>query len=93
MRRRVVVVVLQPKPSKRPIEFSKLILLLVMLTYFMGVAIGAIVVLGTAPDMLGEYLAFVGAPTAVAIGFYAWKAKAENMKKLGLKEREGDADE
>jgi len=81
----------EPKP--RRFEFSKIILSLVMLTYFVGVTIGAIVVLTVAPDMLGEYLAFVGAPTAVAIGFYAWKARAENSIKLGLKHKEESEDD
>lgn len=29
----------------------------------------------------------VAAPAAVVIGFYEWKAKAENMVKLGQKEK------
>lgn len=65
------------------IEFSKLIILATMLTYFVGVGIGARVVLVYAPEQLGVYLAFIGGPTAVAIGFYAWKARAENLVKLG----------
>lgn len=65
------------------IEFSKLILLGVMLTYFVGIGIGAWVVLKVVPEQLSVYLAFIGGPTAVAIGFYAWKAKAENVLKIG----------
>lgn len=61
-------------------EFSKKILALVMLCWFVGVVFGALVVWKTA-DFLGEYLSFIGAPTAVAIGFYSWKAKNENIKK------------
>jgi len=62
--------------------FSKWIIFAVMMTYFAGVAIGAIVVLNATPEMLGEYLIFLGAPTVTAIGFYTWKAKAENVLKI-----------
>lgn len=80
-----------PAKSKRKIEFSKLILALVLSTYFIGVAVGVKV---TFIDIsqLGVLLAFIGAPTAAAIGFYAWKAKAENIikiKKSNPEETEG----
>lgn len=70
----------EPK-ERRKIEFSKLILALVLMTYFVGVGVGVKVAL---IDMtqLGALLAFIGAPTAAAIGFYAWKAKAENIIKI-----------
>ena len=69
----------KPEPKKR--EFSKQVVAAVLLTYFIGVAIGAVVVLQTAPDQLYAYLTFIGAPTATTVGFYAWKAKNENMNK------------
>ena len=62
-------------------EFTKQIVAAVLLTYFLGVAIGAVVVLKTAPDQLFAYLTFIGAPTATTVGFYCWKAKNENMNK------------
>lgn len=68
---------------KKKIEFSKQILGVVMLTYFIGVVIGSYIVIKLDPMQLGVYLAFLGTPTSVAIGFYAWKAKAENLIKLG----------
>lgn len=70
----------EPK-ERRKVEFSKLILALVLMTYFVGVGVGVKVAL---IDMtqLGALLAFIGAPTAAAIGFYAWKAKAENIIKI-----------
>ena len=34
----------------------------------------------------------IAAPAAVVIGFYEWKAKAENMAKYGQKEKQGDND-
>lgn len=69
------------KKQKKRCEFSKLILGLVMACYFFGVGFGAVVV-DRSPESLGEYLAFIGAPVAVAIAVYAWKAKAENVLKL-----------
>ena len=63
------------------IECSKVILGLVMISYFFGVIFGAILV-KKLPEMLGEYLTYLGAPVAVAIAFYSWKAKAENVIKL-----------
>jgi hypothetical protein len=62
-------------------EFSKIILALVMVTYFFGVIIGGYVVL-TSAEQLQYLLAYIGAQVAVAIGFYAWKAKGENIEKI-----------
>ena len=67
------------KRQKR--EFSKILLAAVMVTYF-GVTVFAIFVVQENPELLGELLTFVGAPTAVAIGFYAYKAKCENVVKI-----------
>ena len=33
-------------------------------------------------SQLSVFLTYVGAPTGVAIGFYSWKAKAENIMKI-----------
>ena len=33
-------------------------------------------------SQLGVFLAYIGTPTAAAIGFYCWKAKAENIVKI-----------
>ena len=43
-------------------------------------------------SQLGVFLAYVGTPTATVIGFYSWKAKAENVvkiKKANPEETEG----
>lgn len=69
------------RPQKPKREFTKQIVAAVLLTYFFGVAIGAVVVLKTAPDQLYAYLTFIGAPTATTVGFYCWKAKNENINK------------
>ena len=63
-------------------QFSKLVLGAVVLLFFAAGVFAAVVVWEN-PEHLGEYLAFIGAPTATAIGFYAWKAKAENVLKIG----------
>lgn len=62
-------------------EFSKVVLGAVMLLYFAGAIYGAVIVWQDC-SLLGELLAYIGAPTAVAIGFYAYKAKCENVVKI-----------
>lgn len=69
------------KSNRRKIEFSKLVLSAVLLTYFAGFVIGARAVV-LDPSQLGVFLAYVGTPTATVIGFYSWKAKAENVVKI-----------
>lgn len=61
--------------------YTKALVAAVMGTYFFGVVYGAVFCF-CAGAYLGEYLAFIGAPTTAAIGFYCWKAKAENMVKF-----------
>jgi len=73
-------------------EFSKIVLAAVLLTYFIGVTIGGIVVFRDSMQ-LQWYLAFIGTPTATAIGWYAWKAKAENIIKLGRDPVRGERNE
>jgi hypothetical protein len=70
-------------------EFSKIVLGSVMLLYFAGAIFGGYIVMQDS-SLLPELLAYIGAPTAVAIGFYAWKAKAENIIKISaaVKDRE-----
>ncbi|UWG96768.1 hypothetical protein LPY66_18105 [Dehalobacter sp. DCM] len=67
--------------------FSKVVMALVMATYYWGVIFGAYIVYQD-HIILPEYLAYIGTPVAVAIGFYSWKAKAENVTKIKLS-REG----
>ena len=67
--------------TRRKIEFSKIIIALVLVTYFVGVFIGVKILLIDITQ-LGVLLAYIGTPTAAAIGFYCWKAKAENIVKI-----------
>ncbi len=71
----------QTLKSPRKLEFSKIVLALVLLTYFVGVFIGVKISLIDITQ-LGVLLAYIGTPTAAAIGFYCWKAKAENIIKI-----------
>jgi len=68
-------------PPKKKTEFSKLILFLVMLTYFITVGVGIKLSL-IDPAQFSTLALLVGAPTATALGFYAWKARTENMIKI-----------
>lgn len=61
--------------------YTKILVAAVMGTYFFGVVYGAVFCF-IAGAYLGEYLSFIGVPTATAIGFYCWKAKAENLLKM-----------
>lgn len=76
------------KPQKKRVEFSKIILMIVFLTYFVGFLVGVSVV-WQHPELLGTLLTYIGAPTAVSVGFYSWKAKAENCLKMQTKAPEG----
>lgn len=67
--------------NRRKIECSKLVLWAVLLSYFAGFGLGFWAVLVDI-SQLGVFLAYVGTPTATAIGFYSWKAKAENVVKI-----------
>ena len=74
-------------------NFSKSLMGAIMFLYFIGFGIGTILVamaamidvkLGTTMDssMFIAYATYIGGPTATAIGFYAWKSKAENVIKI-----------
>ncbi|GIP56170.1 hypothetical protein [Paenibacillus vini] len=78
--------------KRKKIEFSKIVLALVMATYFFGVVIGVVVVLRSSAE-LGALLAFIGAPVATALGFYYWKAKNENVSKIKLYTPDDPAEE
>ena len=73
-------------------EFSKIILALVILSYFIGLGFGMTVIFKMIQSGTMTYIAtslcglfsYVGAPVAVAIGFYANKAKAENVEKIKI---------
>ena len=69
------------KQEQRKTEFSKIVLLLVMATYFVGLIVGIRIVL-IDTGQLSALLVYIGGPTTTAIAFYSWKAKAENLLKI-----------
>lgn len=69
------------KIKRKKYEFSKVIMALVMITYFIGMIVGGYAVLKNT-EQLQYFLAYIGAQVAVAIGFYAWKARGENVEKI-----------
>ena len=71
------------RSKKRRIEFSKLILFLVMIGYFVTVGVG-IKLSFINPSLYSTLAMLVGAPTATALGFYAWKARAEKYRAMIL---------
>lgn len=79
--------------KEKVVPFSKSIMSAVILLYFIGAILGAVLVILAArvnmalglpidPAMFMAYAAYIGGPTATAIGFYAWKSKAENVLKI-----------
>ena len=89
--------------KEKVIPFSKSIMSAVILLYFIGAILGSILVVLAAKVniTLGEpidasmfiaYAAYIGGPTATAIGFYAWKSKAENVLKISKSFKEGSTE-
>lgn len=76
-------IIFEKRRKKRKIEAAKLFIGGAMVVYF-AAAVFAGAVVWNCPEQLPALLTFVGAPTTAALGFYCWKAKAENIKKLEL---------
>lgn len=72
------------KKNKKKLEFSKFILsscmIIYILTVIFGVVYYSVLHKDEAMDLNGLFI-FVGSPTGIAIGFYVWKAKCENIHK------------
>lgn len=77
---------------------------IIVTLYFMGAVLGAALVILSAivdvehgmaidPSMFMAYAAYLGAPTATAIIFYAWKDKAENVIKIAQSFKKEQADQ
>lgn len=73
--------------------FTKFIMRVVMFLYFLGAMVGTVLIVVSAivdinlglpvsNQMFLVYTGYLGGPTATAIGFYAWKSKAENLVKI-----------
>lgn len=74
--------------------FTKSIMSIVVFLYVVGALLGTILVGVSAimsikylqtldTSMFVAYAAYLGGPTSIAIVFYAWKSKAENVLKIG----------
>lgn len=61
---------------------TKVLLFLILATYYIAFAVGVWVVIFRDIDQLGTLLTFTGSVTAAAVAFYCWKAKAENLLKI-----------
>ena len=83
--------------KKEKVQFSKVILGLILISYFAGLILGGFVVIKIllitpeySVQALISLFSYIGAPTGVAVGFYSWKAKNENTAKI---ERSGKSKE
>lgn len=68
--------------GEKKLQETKVIVRLVMATYFLAFLIGAWVVICRDIYQLGTLLAFVGSVAVFAVAFYCWKSKAENLEKI-----------
>lgn len=79
--------------EERTNTFTKSIMSIVVFLYFIGALVGTALVILSAivnirmnmpldPGMFIAYAGYIGGPTAIAIVFYAWKSKAENVIKI-----------
>lgn len=71
----------QDKGKKTKPNFTKAVLVAVLLTYFIGLAIGIKVTLIDF-SQFGVLATYIAAPTTTVIALYCWKAKAENLVKI-----------
>lgn len=73
--------------------FTKSYMSIIMVIYFIGAVVGTVLVIVASmidirlgmPVSTAMYVAYgtyIAAPTAIAVGFYAWKSKAENLLKI-----------
>lgn len=89
----IIQVPTQPPYKEKKVTFTKLYMVLIGLLYLAGSMLGAFLVLWASsldaeagrpidPQMFIAYAGYLAGPTAVAIGFYAWKSKSENLLKI-----------
>ncbi len=67
--------------KKNKPNFTKAILVIILFTYFIGLALGIYV---TVQDysQFGILATYIATPTTTIITLYCWKAKAENIIKI-----------
>lgn len=85
--------IIRTENIKEKLTFHKAIMVIIMILYFMGAVLGAVMVLWSAiadvsngrpidSAMFIAFAAYIGGPVGTAIGFYSWKSKAENLVKI-----------
>lgn len=70
----------EKKKRKLP-NFTKAVLVAVLLTYFIGLYIGVKITL-IDYSQFGVLATYIATPTTTVIALYCWKAKAENLVKI-----------
>lgn len=69
------------KKKFTPPNFTKLVLVAVLFTYFIGLYIGVKITL-IDHNQFGVLATYIATPTTTVIALYCWKAKAENLVKI-----------
>ena len=69
------------KKKLTKLNFTKAVLVAVLLTYFVGLTIGVKVTLMDY-EQFGVLATYIATPTTTVIALYCWKAKAENIIKI-----------
>lgn len=67
--------------EREKISFTKAVLSVVLLTYFVGLVVGIYVTMKDY-SQFGILATYIATPTTAVIALYCWKSKAENMIKL-----------
>jgi len=67
--------------KKKSPNFTKAILVAILVTYFVGIAAGVYVIVHDY-SQFGILATYIATPTTMIITLYCWKARAENMIKL-----------
>ena len=74
-------------PEKK-LQATKIIVFSIMVTYYAAFALGVWVVIFKDFYQLATLLTFVGGVSVIAVAFYCWKSKAENLLKIRKEEPE-----
>ena len=64
------------------VQTTKIIVFSILLSYHIAFLIGIWVVVAKDYYQLSTLLAYVGSAAVLAVGFYCWKSKAENLLKI-----------
>ena len=73
----------QEHPEKK-VQATKVIVFSILVTYHLAFLLGVWVVIVKDFCQLSVLLTFVGSVSVLAVAFYCWKSKAENLLKIKL---------